>query len=237
MANILLMEQAKKLRLLGKGIAEISNKLKVSKSTVSYWCKDIKLKEDQVQRLIAKQRQAGIKALFKTFESRRAQRILLSENLRTLGRNDVGTIEKRDLFFIGLSLYWGEGYKKGNDEVGFTNSDSSIIRIIIMWFKIFYNVVDKDFILRVSINAVHTRRKNEIMRYWVSETSIPLNQFTKTSFINTRLKKVYKNSNVHFGTLRVKIRRGANIRRRIMGSLSAISDASLADSFSNANFR
>ena len=224
MADIEKKEKAQSLRRQGQGINDIAEKLIVSKSTVSYWCKDIELTKVQISKLREKQKISGIKALLATFEKKRQQRILLVRNLMQQGKKEVGSITRRELFLLGLALYWGEGYKRGNEEVGFTNSDSKIIRLIIKWFKICYHINPDDFILRVSINELHKNRVSEVVGYWVKETSLDISQFTKTSLIKTKSKKIYRDIGTHFGTLRLKVRRGANLRRRILGSLEALGD-------------
>ena len=76
--------------------------------------------------------------------------------------NSPKTLEEAKLLGLGLGLYWGEGYKKGNNECGFTNSDPDIILLIIRWFQKIYSIDKKDFILRVSINEMHKKRDLEI---------------------------------------------------------------------------
>lgn len=125
---------------------------------------------------------------------------------------------------IGLALYWGEGYKSGNDECGFTNSNPDIIQIYIAWLKRIYTIPLSQLTLRVSINELHANRDSAVRAYWSRLTGIPLSQFTKTSFIKTTAKKVYANPSAHYGTLRVKVARGTQLRHRIMGSLRQIAD-------------
>ncbi|MDO8482847.1 MAG: hypothetical protein Q7S86_03455 [bacterium] len=229
MADIVKKEKAQILRKEGLGINEIAEVLNASKSTVSYWCKDIELTQTQINRLRQKQKNSGIKALFATFEKKRQQRILSVNRLMQEGRREVQSITKRELFLLGLALYWAEGYKKGNEEVGFTNGDSKIIRLIIKWFRVCYQVDPNNFILRVSINELHRNRVNEVVDYWVKETSLCASQFTKTSLIKTKSKKIYSDISKHFGTVRIKVRRGANLRRRILGSLEALGDIEMIE--------
>jgi len=222
MANIILLEKVQGLRRQGVGINEIAMRLNVSKSTVSYWCKNISLTKSQISRLKEKQKTSGVRGLLIFFEKKRKQRLMNVRQLMSQGASDVGQIAKRELLLIGLALYWGEGYKRGNDEVGFTNSDSRIIKLIIRWFKVCYGINSKDFILRVSINELHKNRGKEVLEYWSKETDLPMSQFTKISFIKTKSKKIYSNLDEHFGTLRIKVRRGTNLKRRILGSLEAL---------------
>jgi hypothetical protein len=55
-----------------------------------------------------------------------------------LGSNDTASLSSRDIHMLGLGLYWGEGYKRGSRELGFTNSDPLIARFFIRWLELMY---------------------------------------------------------------------------------------------------
>ena len=99
-----------------------------------------------------------------------------------------------------------------------------MIRFYLEWLKIVFKVTTEDLILRVSINELHQSRIVAVERYWSKLTTVPLNSFTKPSFIKTQSKKIYSNSQHHFGTLRIKVRRGTSMRREVLGALEALSD-------------
>lgn len=222
MAKIKQKEQVIKLRKQGLSIRDISQRLETPKSTVSYWCRDIKLSKSQIEKLAKSQEHASMKSILKLAEINRNKRIVATKKFTALGISDVCNITNRDLFMVGLALYWGEGYKKGSQELGFTNSDPEIIKIFIKWLQTIYAIKLPDLIMRVSINNIHKNREVAVLKYWSCVTKVPVSQFTKTSFIKTRAKKEYANHNQHYGTLRVKVRRGTNLRRRILGSISAL---------------
>jgi hypothetical protein len=107
-------------------------------------------------------------------------------------------------------------------ETAITNSDPSLINLYVKWLEEIYCVDKKDLILRVSINESHKRREETVNKYWAKITGISRSQFTKASFIKSKGLKIYSNANEHFGTLRVKARRGTNLRHRILGSIEAL---------------
>lgn len=219
--------EAQKLRRDGKSIAEIASLLQINKSTVSNWCRDIILSAHQVQNLAKKQEVAGALGRLRAAELKRKGRILRTVTANTLGVDDVKNFTERDLFILGIALYWGEGYKSGNDECGLTNSDPGIILFFIEWLWKIYMVSKDRLILRISVNESHQHRIADIENYWSNVTNIPFSQFTKTSVIRVRSKKVYSNANAHFGTLRVKVRRGTSLRRRIMGSVGFLRELAI----------
>jgi hypothetical protein len=49
-------------------------------------------------------------------------------------------LNSRDIYCIGLGLYWGEGYKTGNQEFGFTNSDPKMVCFYIYWLESTFGV-------------------------------------------------------------------------------------------------
>lgn len=224
MAKTILKEKVQALRKQGLSIKEISEKTGAVKSSVSYWCKDIILTTKQIERLQLKQKTSGLKTITQYTEKLRRDRIIRIKNLTVLGKNDIQQIDDNILLYIGLGLYWAEGYKKGNNEFGFTNSDPYIIKLICKWLMNIYKVSKDDFILRVSINKIHSYRIDAVLKYWSNLIGVPLTQFTKTSLINSFSKKIYSNHNDHHGTLRIKIRRGSNLKLRILGSIQKINE-------------
>lgn len=213
--------QALLLRRDGKSINFIAEKLGVSKSTVSGWCKDIELTTQQIESIARLSKHHATTSLLQAAEEQRRNRIVNTENHRTFGEQKVGSISDRDVLMVGLGLYWGEGYKKGSQELGFTNSDPAMILFYLRWLGICYNITPGRLILRVSINNIHTHREKEILGYWSKLVKIPLTQFTKTSFIKTQTKKQHYIGK-HYGTLRVKVRRGTMLRHEILGAIAQL---------------
>jgi hypothetical protein len=223
MARIELRELARKLRRSGKSIRNISDILDANKSSVSNWCRDIALSSVQQKKLLQTQRETAIRTLSKSSELRREIRIQSTKKEFARGAKNVGSVNKRDLFIAGLALYWGEGYKKGNEELGFTNSDPRIIRIFIRWMHDIYGTRSQDYILRVTINSLHRQRIENIESYWSNITGLPKKQFTKPALVAVKANKIFKNPQQYFGTLRIKVRRATSLRRRILGSISELS--------------
>ncbi len=222
MAKPHLQQKAILMRKGGDSINSIAKKIAVSKSTVSGWCRDISLSEKQLALIAERSQHHATLGLLKASEIQRKKRQTNIVKAVQLGKSDVGKISKRDKYMLGLGLYWGEGYKKGSQELGFTNSDPTMITFYIEWLKQIYNIPKTDLILRISINDQHIKRTKEILKYWSNTTNISPSQFTKTSFIRVGGTKIYPNLTNHFGTLRVKVRRGTDLRRRILGSIEAL---------------
>ena len=213
--------RAESLRHQGKSIKEIARMVGISQSTASRWCSDIPLTKEQRARLDEKRRKAGAQALAPWIKKNRElkQEDIKKQVLR--GGQDLGRMTKRDLFMLGLGLYWGEGYKRGSQECGFTNSDSKIIQTILAWFYTNYNVSTEHIIARLTINERYKNQTERLTTMWSRETGIPSSQFGKPSFIKG-YDKSKLGDHTYRGTLRIKIRRGTSLRRRILASIAQV---------------
>lgn len=220
MAKIQEKERAQKLRVLGYSIGDIAKQLAVSKSTVSLWCRDIQLSAAAKTRIAQKGNSKATVGLLAYSETKRQVRQARTKANTNRGIQRTGTLTERDLWCIGLGLYWGEGYKRGNREFGFTNSEPDMIQFYIHWLRAVFAVPKDQLILRVSINQQHQHRINAVEAYWSTLTRIPRTQFTKASLIKTTAKKQYNNTEKHFGTLRIKVRKGNKWREEVLGAIA-----------------
>lgn len=221
MAKSKLKLKAHSLRKQGKSIREIVSALGIPLSTVSYWCRDIRLTKRQQEKLTARQESRSYAGRLKAVERLKRERIENTRQLKNKGVKEIGKLSDKEIFLAGIGLYWGEGYRS-HEKIGFTSKDEKIVKFIIVWFKKFLNAKTSDFILRVSINNTRKNRVKKVERYWSLITGIPLNQFTKPSFIKTKQKKIYSKPEDYYGTLRITIRRSTNIHRKFMGWIDGL---------------
>src|SRR5581483_1317065 len=194
------------LRRKGYSINEIAERLLVSKSVVSRWCRDIKLTEAQIEKLHQKMMVGSYKGRMKFLEKIRRERKERVLKMFQEGRKEVGKTSKREFFIAGIALYWAEGTKSLNaEETSFSNSDYRMILFMMKWFRDFFKIQAERFTLQIRINNIHKERLAEVEQYWSSITKIPPYQFTKTVFIKSVNRKVYPN-NHHYGTVRLKVK-------------------------------
>jgi len=83
-------------------------------------------------------------------------------------------------------------------------------------------ISDNKFSLQVKINKIHKDRIQEVENYWSKLTGVSLTQFNKTVLIKSKSKKIYPNHNNYYGTLRITIRRGTQLRRKIHGWIEGL---------------
>lgn len=226
MAKSELHLRAIKLREEGESVRSIAKMLGVSRGTASLWVRHVNLTLEQAEKLKSDwvkgvQRGRLVNAL-----RQKHARLARVEAGRNHGLSEIGDLSKRDLNIMGLSLYWAEGSKK-NKSISFCNSDPDMVITFLKWLEVVYRVSRQDIACYVGINEAHRQREGVVKDYWSQLTGIPLSNFTKTSFKNYPLKKVYANFDEHYGTLTLKMRKPGRIYHRILGGVFALSKAGI----------
>ena len=102
--KIELNKKAIALRKKGATYSTILEKVPVAKSTLALWFKEVKLSVPQQQRITKNRLEAGLRGGL----AKRKQRILKMQNIIQKAEEGIGPISKRELWLIGIVLYWGE---------------------------------------------------------------------------------------------------------------------------------
>ncbi|MCL5004651.1 MAG: hypothetical protein M1170_01755 [Patescibacteria group bacterium] len=198
---------AVQLRKRGWSYKKILTKIKVAKSTLSLWLRDVELTFQQKEKLLKgreKSRYAGAKA-------RQRQRIEKTEKIINVAKEEAKILFKNPLFSSGLMLYWAEG-AKSNESIKFSNSDPIMIKFMMKWFRDICNVPEKKIRIAVHMHELHCRK--DIEQYWSKITNIPLKQFQKTYIKPTSLK--HRKNILYNGTCSVVIA-DRDLFRKIQG--------------------
>ena len=210
---------ALKLRRRGLSYSEIQKLVKVSKDTLSRWCRDIILSPEQIERLRKRKLKGSERGRIIGAKKLQEKRLREIELLNLSGRKDIGDLSKRDRFLIGVSLYAAEGVKSDHN-VEFSNSDPRMISFMMKWFREFCDISEDRF--RGAIWIHDNLDKHKAVKYWSKLTKIPINQFHKTYVVRNKenSRKVRKKRN-EFGVFSVRVS-SAKTQRKIMGWVSGI---------------
>ncbi len=213
-----LRQRAITLRKKGFSYNLILEKIPVSKSTLSVWLRDIPYKPNkQVQQRVND-------GLLKSAQKKQAQKARQIKAQHAAARKDVRFISKRDLFMLGIGLYWGEG-EKSFENIRFANSDPEIIKVMMKWFRDICTVPDSHF--RITVHAYSDTDISKAIAFWSSITKISKGQFLKSQ-IDKRSGKVIKRGKSPHGTLHIRVRScgdkqfGVLLHRRIVGWIRAV---------------
>lgn len=173
-----LKKEAIKLRQQGKTYKEIKEIIdkNISKSTLSCWCRNIKLSEKQKRR---------IESITKN-NLGKSRKNALAANKKKRG-NYLKSIEERVLYFKGIlrdkdvakislaMLYLGEGSKTHKASLMFGNSNPEIVKLFLDLLRYCYNINEEKFRCTVQCRADQDVKKLE--DFWSESTKIPKKKF------------------------------------------------------------
>jgi transcriptional regulator with XRE-family HTH domain len=152
----------------GLPLNAIATRLKVSKSSVSRWVRDITLTEEQSARLEA------LNPIYNAQLRGRAGRAqsarLAREAAQLHGREAARRGET--LHAQGCMLYRAEGTKSRNS-VLFTNSDAEMHAVFLRFLRDCYHVTDDRIALSVNCFAPDAHAATEIVRWWLRRLCLP----------------------------------------------------------------
>ncbi len=200
------------LRRKGFSYNEINKKIGVPKSTLSSWLKSVPLKPEHRKRLYTKQVQILSRGSQSQKERRRREiDSIVEEAIREIELPLSGQTFK----LFGAALYWAEGSKTKSFTV--TNSDPHLVAFMVSWFEKIFNVSPKT--MKAYLNIYAQQNEKRIKRFWSDITGIPVDRFGK-SYIKP-LSTGYKKNNLYYGTIKVFVPKGTDMKHRLFGWIQA----------------
>jgi len=216
---------ARSMRKEGASIIVIAKKLDVSKSTASKWCRDISLSEIQLQKL-KQNSKAGAKIGQQTGANvNKKKRLDAIRQAEVWGKERIKKISKRELLLIATALYWCEGSKSDRTSgFIFVNSDPEMILVMKLFLVNVLQIPSEELVCSVQINRVHEKRIAVVLSFWRKLLDLPREQFRKPYYVNTNARKVYDNYENYYGICRLVVRRGMNLKYRMLGLIKAVKE-------------
>lgn len=215
--------KAIELRKRGLSYREILREVLVAKSTLSLWLRSVKLSKKQKQRLTEKKLASARRGAVRKHEIK----VEKANDIIHRAFSDIKKISAKDLFLIGVALYWAEGskekeYRPGSG-INFANSDCDMAKIFLKWL-IKICGIDKDrIVFEIYIHENNKYRLNQVVNYWSATTGYSKDNFSRIYFkknkINTKRKNI---DNLYYGLLRIKVKASSELNRKVQGWIKGI---------------
>ncbi|MFI8168159.1 helix-turn-helix domain-containing protein [Streptomyces sp. NPDC085931] len=209
-----LRARARELRLQGWTYDRIQAELGCSKSSISLWVRDLPKPERKRTREEASAiARRGWEATLRLRDEER-------QRTKETAKQAVGALSPRELFLLGVGLYWAEGGKDKpydrRENVCFVNSDPGMIEVFLAWLDLLG--VERDR-LRFTVMIHESADVAGAERYWADLVEADRSAFNKTTLKRHNPRTVRKNTGTAYrGCLVIKVRRSADLYRRIEGS-------------------
>jgi hypothetical protein len=221
-AKTKLKKEAILLRREGNTYGEILKKVPVAKSTLSLWLRDVGLAKKQVQRITEKRRSAQLRGGAK----RREVRIAGSQRLIKESKSEIGRITSRDLFLIGVALYWAEGTKQKTHNVSqgleLINDDYKLLKVFLVWLHAIQ--IDRSrIVFEIYLHEASRNREKEVIQYWTRQLQLPRSTRISVYFKRHKTRGLRrKPAEEYFGSLRIRVRASTDLNRQIRGWIDGI---------------
>ena len=212
-------ELAIAMRKKGKTYREILTAVSVAKSTLSLWLRGVGLSKRQKQAItekkLASARRGG--------DAKKRARIERSRALFSSAKEDIGYISERELFLVGVVLYWAEGSKEKDYKPGlplqFSNMDPRMIQVYLAWLFQVCKIEKNMIVCEVTLHETHRHRLGRVERYWKRVTGLGSAHFKKTSFKKGDLSKTKRKNTGenYFGIVRIRVLQSSSLVRRVAG--------------------
>ncbi|GHF77992.1 helix-turn-helix domain-containing protein [Streptomyces griseosporeus] len=216
-----LRARARELRQQGWTYNQIQAELGCSKSSVSLWVRDLPHPEPKCT---PEERRARMNAgLARLRSSQDRER----EALKKAAAAAIGELSARELFIVGVALYWAEGAKdkpyRRTEVLNFINSDPNVIRLFLSWLDLLGVTRDR-LTVRVSIHETADVASAE--KFWAEVTGIDVSSFSKATLKRHNPRTVRKNTGDSYrGCLAIYVRQSADLYRRMEGAWYGIVEA------------
>ncbi|WP_405409500.1 hypothetical protein [Streptomyces decoyicus] len=207
-----LRERARALRKEGRTYDEIQLELGCSKSSISLWVRDLPKPPPRTPEEASAIARRGWEATLKRRDEERRR-------TKQDATNEIGELTDRELFLIGVGLYWSEGSKSKpyrlSERAIFINSDPDMIRVYLAWLRLL-RVSDER--LRFHVHIHESADVAAAEQFWVDLTGADHSAFGKTTLKKHNPKTVRKNvGEGYHGCLMIRVLQSAELYRRIEG--------------------
>ena len=223
--------RALRLRIGGKSYSEIQKEIKVSKSTLSLWLRDVVLSDKARARLNKRMNEEGAKMFLKMSKLQTKNAEERAKTAHNAGKKMMLDLRESDILIVGVVLYWAEGYKRlkvrdGRErmdhKISFVNSDADMISIFIRFLLETLKVPSEKVHLSMRLYA-HINEK-DARAYWMRATGLSSESFYKTTYlISGASKGVRPYNRLPWGTLQVEVCNTSQFHH-LLGMISGVKE-------------
>lgn len=213
-------QKAINLRKQGKTYGEIKKKLNLSKSTLSDWLSNYPLTKRQLLSLEDSRRKSREVAIEKCSVTKKKKREKRFRDIYQLEKSSLLPLTKREIYLIGLFLYWGEGLKNIMGPLSLSNTDPSVVKFYLFWLVNCLGVPREK--IKVAVHLYSDMDVQSSLDFWSKDLFIPLRQFSKP-YIKKNKRADIDQKGFGRGTCNLVLS-NARLKEKVIMGIKAISD-------------
>ncbi|MBM3206411.1 MAG: hypothetical protein FJZ43_02210 [Candidatus Staskawiczbacteria bacterium] len=222
-------QKALKLRLQGKSYTEINSILGVPKSTLSDWFATLEISAEVQQKISKRTQKNALESLLKRNKLQTYYAEQRARDIRERAKREVSKLSKNELFLVGVSLYWAEGYKrpvvikgkiKTRHAVSLTNSDPYLVKMFLRFLREICKVPEEK--ITAGIRIYEHQNANYLLDFWSKTTVITPSKFNKFYYGLSKSSLGKKPFNIlPYGTIQIRVN-STELYHKIMGWIDGL---------------
>lgn len=210
------------LRKQGKTYSEIREAYPVSKGTISFWLKDVKIPEANKRRMERRSYRKW-KMANETFIKERIEKASkIRQGFEDKAKSEIKHLTPYSLKLIGVALYWAEGGKTKRGFLRFVNPDPMIIKLMMRFFREICGMPNEK--IKGRIHIYPQMNYEQILTFWSELTQLPAKNFYRPQTQTSKSSKGRRSKkNLPYGTLHLSVFNTPTVSK-VMGWIKGISE-------------
>jgi transcriptional regulator with XRE-family HTH domain len=218
---------AVELRQKGHSLSYISQKIAVSRGTLSHWLRDIPFSPNEITL------ERMQKARAKSAVSRHNLRSQKIAKIRLSLDKEIGLVTDRDLQMIGIGMLAKTGRVTGRQNISggslerieLTTSDAKLAKLCVLWLTKGLHVNLEHIYCRLAIG--HNSASNQMINFWHQATTIPKGHIKVKTLVAKRASSQLLSS-APFGSVKIYLKGkgrtdlGVLLHRKIIASIDRV---------------
>lgn len=190
-----MIEKIKLLRSRGYSLPEISKELKVSRTSVLRYIRNVQILPEYLSEWAGKR--GG------------SRKIRLQKEAAAYeeAKRYIGKLSEREKTLFLCALYWAEGTKK---DFSLSNTDPNLIKVFVECAREVFDLNDNHFYINVRL--YEDLDKDYCLDFWSKVVKIPKGNLKGVNVLQGK-----KSGKLKYGMCRVRVARGSDLLRKIMG--------------------
>lgn len=204
----------------------ITKRLKVAKSTLSYWLKDLPLSEEKILELRRKNWKAGESSRERFRLTMRKRKEEKAFKIYEQEKRNFKNLSPKSLWIAGLMLYLGEGDKKNTARIGLANTDVWVIQFFLRWLVKFMGVRKNE--IRIELHLYENMNIAKEEKFWQDKLGFSRSQLYKTQVRKLKPGSFSYSESFRHGTCSLLVS-GTERKTRLTMSIKAFLDSCWED--------
>lgn len=160
-------------------------------------------------------------------DARKQEKIDRVKKILSLSESQITPLSQKELWLMGIMLYWAEGSKEKDSKPGsgvsFSNSDPRMLKLFLSWLKGACQVTGDRIYYEIYLHESHRDSLKEVQKFWHDKLLVGNSHQVPVYFKKNKIKTLRKNIGSNYkGLIRIKVKKSSELQRQITGWINGV---------------